>query len=139
MCIRDRPNGISIDPAVVPEFTVVTGRQNGHGTRPIYTLHARRRGLILWSVCDCVQGCSRTCYQKNVIKRCGCGDVYYPLRGAAFGGVDVLWPACLSTNTTQGKSNNSLKVHSHRIRQARRRTVPDGAVAGFDAKAETRA
>jgi len=39
-----------------------------------------------------------------VIKRCGCGDKHYPLSGTAFGGVDVHWPVCLSTNTTQGKS-----------------------------------
>jgi len=51
-----------------------------------------------------MQGCSQTCYQKNVINRCGCGDSYYPLSGTAFGGADIHWPACLSTNATQGKS-----------------------------------
>jgi len=48
-----------------------------------------------------VQACQKTCYQRHVIKRCGCFDAYYPADNAsAFNYVTV--PVCSIKNITQG-------------------------------------
>ena len=57
---------------------------------------------IAGECCVCVKACSRTCYQKNVIAKCQCGDKYYPLSGTAFGDPQHVWPPCSSNNATQG-------------------------------------
>ena len=48
------------------------------------------------------QNCYKTCYQREVIARCGCGDSYYPLTGKALG--DVTVGPCVTTNREQGKA-----------------------------------
>ncbi|ESN98359.1 hypothetical protein HELRODRAFT_177243 [Helobdella robusta] len=46
------------------------------------------------------QACQRTCYQKNVMLACGCGDPHYPLNGTVFG--NKLWPICSVSDAKQG-------------------------------------
>ena len=48
------------------------------------------------------QACFKTCYQRHMIERCGCGDAYYPMSGTALGNSYIV--ACRTTNITQGES-----------------------------------
>ena len=48
------------------------------------------------------QACIKTCYQKELIKRCGCADPQIPFTGIAFGDTEGLL-ACDSANIEQGK------------------------------------
>ena len=57
--------------------------------------------------------CYKTCYQKEVIRRCGCADPQYPISGAAFGDFNGL--SCDIMNVTQGRASlfcveKSLKI-----------------------------
>jgi len=56
-----------------------------------------------------VQACQKTCYQRHVIKRCGCFDAYFPADNAsAFNYVSV--PVCSVKNITQGVLLWSLQL-----------------------------
>ena len=46
-----------------------------------------------------LQGCRKTCYQKNVIALCGCGDPSYPLSGQSLGDA---YPPCDINNEAEG-------------------------------------
>ena len=48
------------------------------------------------------QACFKTCYQRHMIERCGCGDAYYPMNGTALGNSNNV--ACRTTNITQGET-----------------------------------
>ncbi|ELU13552.1 hypothetical protein CAPTEDRAFT_146895 [Capitella teleta] len=52
-------------------------------------------------------GCQRTCYQQYVIDKCGCGDPYYPMHGAAFGQTKV--SSCQASNITQSDCKYSIE------------------------------
>ena len=63
-------------------------------------------GCFIRHVCDVtvklctLQGCYKTCYQRNVIERCGCADAALPMQGKAFG--DVTVTACNTSDIVQG-------------------------------------
>ncbi|ESN96405.1 hypothetical protein HELRODRAFT_189228 [Helobdella robusta] len=48
-------------------------------------------------------GCMRTCYQRNVISECGCGDPAYPLKGLAISANNSLtaYPPCSEIDANQ--------------------------------------
>ena len=59
-----------------------------------------------------LKACYKTCYQRYLIERCGCGDAQYPLKGTAFGG-DAAYHSCSSTNVTEGvffRADNALSL-----------------------------
>jgi len=59
--------------------------------------------VLTWQInsLSYIQACQKTCYQRHVIKQCGCSDAYYPADNAsAFDYVTV--PVCSVTNITQG-------------------------------------
>ncbi|ELU13553.1 hypothetical protein CAPTEDRAFT_63286, partial [Capitella teleta] len=61
----------------------------------------------LYNVQYSTTGCQRTCYQQYVIDKCGCGDPYYPMHGAAFGQTKV--SSCQTSNITQDDCKYEVK------------------------------
>ena len=53
-------------------------------------------------MCSCeLKACYKTCYQRYLLERCGCGDAQYPLEGVAFGG--SAYSPCNSSVIEEGK------------------------------------